>query len=141
VRFWFISLQRVKPLTVRFPYVWPNERSSKRKNIFIQWRSHWRSEELVKNVTKFFWRNLKTCEMLEPVPWSWGGLHWKVMLVSFLYIYNKCVFFEKSLYCLTYPRVCLSVCLSSYPSTCISICKFIYLSAHLSTSIRIAQPV
>jgi hypothetical protein len=32
--FWFISLQRVKPFTVRFSYVWPNERSSKR-NIFI----------------------------------------------------------------------------------------------------------
>jgi hypothetical protein len=31
----------------------------------------------------------KTCETLEPVRWSQGGLRWKVMLVSFLYIYNK----------------------------------------------------
>jgi hypothetical protein len=33
----------------------------------------------------FFWRN----EKLEPVRWSWGGLRLKVILVSFLYIYNK----------------------------------------------------
>jgi hypothetical protein len=36
VRFWFTSLQRVKSLTVRFPYVWPNERSSKRKKVFFR---------------------------------------------------------------------------------------------------------
>jgi hypothetical protein len=40
VLFWFISLQRVKALTVRFPYVWPSERSSKKKKkkkkIFIR---------------------------------------------------------------------------------------------------------
>jgi hypothetical protein len=30
------------------------------------------------------------------------GLRWKVILVSFLYIYNKCACFEKSFYFLTY---------------------------------------
>jgi hypothetical protein len=34
----------------------------------------------------------KTCEMLEPVRWSRGGLRGKVTLVSFLYIYSKCAF-------------------------------------------------
>jgi hypothetical protein len=28
------------------------------------------------------------------VRWSRGGLRWKVILVSFLYIYNKYVFFK-----------------------------------------------
>jgi hypothetical protein len=42
----------------------------------------------------FFWRNWrKTYETLEPVRWSRGGLRWKVMFVSFLYIYTKCAIF------------------------------------------------
>jgi hypothetical protein len=36
---------------------------------------------------------LKNYEALEPVCWSQGGLHWKVILVSNLYIYSKYVFF------------------------------------------------
>jgi hypothetical protein len=39
------------------------------------------------------------------VPWSRGGLRWKVTLVSFLYIYNKCAVFLKFLYFLTCPRI------------------------------------
>jgi hypothetical protein len=31
--------------------------------------------------------------MLEPVRWSRGGLRWKVILVSILYIYKKYAFF------------------------------------------------
>jgi hypothetical protein len=31
---------------------------------------------------------------MEPVRWSRGGLRWKLILVSFLYIYNNCVFFK-----------------------------------------------
>jgi hypothetical protein len=31
---------------------------------------------------------------LEPVRWSHGGLRWKVILVSFLYMFNKCAFFN-----------------------------------------------
>jgi hypothetical protein len=53
---------------------------------------------LVKDATKktFFMMELKkTCETLEPVRWSRGGLRWKVILVSFLYIYNKYFFFFK----------------------------------------------
>jgi hypothetical protein len=71
VQFWLISLQRVKPSTVRFPYVWPNERSSKRKKIFIRRRSHWGGAELVKDERKKFSSPTelkKTCETLEPVP-------------------------------------------------------------------------
>jgi hypothetical protein len=44
----------------------------------------------------------KTCETLEPVRWSRGGLRWKVIPVSLLYIYNKCTFKKKSRYFLTY---------------------------------------
>jgi hypothetical protein len=36
----------------------------------------------------------KNCETLEPVRLSRRGLRWKVILVSFLYIYNKCAFFK-----------------------------------------------
>jgi hypothetical protein len=36
----------------------------------------------------------KNREKLETVRWSRGRLRWKVILVSFLYIYNKCVFFK-----------------------------------------------
>jgi hypothetical protein len=63
----------------------------------------------------FFLTELKkTCETLEQVGWSrgdggvgWDGrLHLKVILVSFLYIYNKCAFFfQKTHYFLTYPRI------------------------------------
>jgi hypothetical protein len=35
----------------------------------------------------------KTRETLESVLWSRGGLRWKLILDSFLYIYNKCAFF------------------------------------------------
>jgi hypothetical protein len=38
----------------RLPYVWPNERSSKTKNVFIRRRSHWRGVKLVKDATKNF---------------------------------------------------------------------------------------
>jgi hypothetical protein len=37
--------------TPRFPYVWFNGRSSKRKKISIRW-SHWRGAKLVKDTTK-----------------------------------------------------------------------------------------
>jgi hypothetical protein len=48
-------------------------------------------QKLVKDATKkkLFLTELKTCETLEPVRLSWGGLRWKVILVSFLYAYNK----------------------------------------------------
>jgi hypothetical protein len=46
--------------------------------------------------------NKKT--LVEPVHWSRGGLRWKVILVSFLYIYNKYAFL-KSLYFLSSPRI------------------------------------
>jgi hypothetical protein len=36
----------------KFPYIWPNERSSKRKKIFIWRRSRWRGAKLVKDATK-----------------------------------------------------------------------------------------
>jgi hypothetical protein len=49
----------VKPLTLKFPYVWPNERSFKRKKIFIQWRSHWRGSKLVEDAKDFFSDGLK----------------------------------------------------------------------------------
>jgi hypothetical protein len=39
------------------------------------------------------------------VRWSGGGFRWKVILVSFLYIYNKCASFEKSLYVFTDPLI------------------------------------
>jgi hypothetical protein len=54
----------------------------------------------------FFLTELKkTCVTLEPVRWSRGELRWKVILVSFLYIYIKCASFsEKFLYFLTYPH-------------------------------------
>jgi hypothetical protein len=46
---------------------------------------------------KNFLTELKKSETLEPVRWSRGGICWKVILVSFLYIYNKCaLFFLKS---------------------------------------------
>jgi hypothetical protein len=109
MRFWFISLQRVKQLTVRFPYVSPNERRSERKKIFILW-SHWRGVKLVKDATRklFSWRNWRTCETPEPVRWNW------VILVSFLFIYNKCAsFFENCLYFLTHPRYVTVI----YPSS------------------------
>jgi hypothetical protein len=50
----------VKPFTVRFSYVWPNERSSKR-NIFIPWRSYSRGKkDWLKTQTKnFFLTELK----------------------------------------------------------------------------------
>jgi len=79
----------------RFPYVWPNKRSSKRKKNFIRWRIHWRGAKFVRDTTKttfFFW--VKTCETLEPVHWSWRGLRQNVILDSFLYIYNKCAFLK-----------------------------------------------
>jgi hypothetical protein len=71
-----------------------------------------RGAKLVKEATtKLFYDGIKwTCEKLKPVRWSRGGLRWKVILVSFLDIYNKCSFFfffffflKKSLYFLTYP--------------------------------------
>jgi hypothetical protein len=43
------------------------------------------------------------CETLEPVRWIRGEIRWKVILVSFLYIYSKCASF-KSLYFLTCHR-------------------------------------
>jgi hypothetical protein len=43
---------KVKRLTFRFPYVWPNEISSKKNKIFTRRRSHWRGEKLVKDATK-----------------------------------------------------------------------------------------
>jgi hypothetical protein len=52
VWFWFISLQKVKALTVKFPYVWSNERSSKRNKNLIRWRSHWLGAKLVKDANK-----------------------------------------------------------------------------------------
>jgi hypothetical protein len=52
---------------------------------------------LLKLQPNFFWRNLRTCETLEPVRWSRRGLHWRVILVSFLYVYNKWSVFKKSL--------------------------------------------
>jgi predicted membrane metal-binding protein len=53
-------------------------------------------QNLLKTQPKnFFPDGIKqTCKTLEPVRWSRGGLHWKVILVSFLYIYNKCAFFK-----------------------------------------------
>jgi hypothetical protein len=54
----------------RLPCVWPNERSPKRKKIFIRCRNHWRGAKLVKDATKkffFFLTELKTYETLEPV--------------------------------------------------------------------------
>jgi hypothetical protein len=49
---------------------------------------------LVKYATKkfLFGRNWKTCETLKSVRWNRVGLRWKVILDSFLYIYNKCAF-------------------------------------------------
>jgi hypothetical protein len=46
----------------RFPYGGPNERSSKRKKIFIPSTSHWRGAKLIKDATKKkkkkkIWRN------------------------------------------------------------------------------------
>jgi hypothetical protein len=41
---------------------------------------------------------------LESVCWGRGGLHWKVILYSFLNIYNKLAFLLKSLHFVTYPR-------------------------------------
>jgi hypothetical protein len=56
--------------------------------------------KLVKDATKkLFSDKLNNCETLEPVCWSQRGLCWKALLVSFLYIYNKCApppFFLKS---------------------------------------------
>jgi hypothetical protein len=37
-----------------------------------------------------------TCETLEAVSWSRGGLRWKVTLISFLCIYNKYAFFKRA---------------------------------------------
>jgi hypothetical protein len=52
----------------RLPYIWTNERSSKRKKVFIRLRrSHWRSAKLVKDATKklsFMTELKKTCETL-----------------------------------------------------------------------------
>jgi hypothetical protein len=77
----------------------------------LRW-SHWRGAKLVKDATKklfFSLAELKNCETLEPVSWSRGRLRWKVILVSFLCIYNKCAFFffffEKCLYFLTYHHI------------------------------------
>jgi hypothetical protein len=75
VRFWFISLQRVKPLTVRITVMYHGWLKAQPKYFF-------------------FWRYQKTCEKLEPALWSQGGLRWKVIIVSFLYTYNKCVFWK-----------------------------------------------
>jgi transposase len=36
----------------RLPYLWPNERSSKRKKISIRRRSHWSGAKLIKHATK-----------------------------------------------------------------------------------------
>jgi hypothetical protein len=39
---------------LRLPYVWPNERSSKRKKNFFGWRIYWRGAKLLKDATNFF---------------------------------------------------------------------------------------
>jgi hypothetical protein len=54
----------------RLPYVWPSERSCKRKKIFIRCRSHWRGAKLVEDEINFFLTELKKkkpCKVLEPV--------------------------------------------------------------------------
>jgi hypothetical protein len=96
------------------------------KKIFIWW-SYWHDAKLVKDTTKklFFWQNLKACKIMEPVHWSWEGLHWKVILVLFLYIHKKCASFEKSLYFLTYPH--------TNPRTSSTYANFLYMVASRSS--------
>jgi hypothetical protein len=49
----------------------------------------------------------KLVETLEPMRWSREGLRWKVILVSFVYIWSTCAFFPKSPFSFDYPRTLL----------------------------------